>query len=182
MNRISGKSACLLLAIACLMACNPKKKDEISFEAKPGASSPPVTEASDQSAPVANDSKPQASPSAGIVPAGDQAIVSSPGKAPADEPVAAVPPPVKVCDPNYTKIASPKPDHHFYYVTGFQPGEFKCWVELENQGKAICDSLPCVVYFVDKANIKPNMSHRHYMSPEELKSACIGRFEYNGKY
>ena len=88
----------------------------------------------------------------------------------------------KICDPNFTKLASPKNNQHIYYVTNFNPGEFKCWVKLEEFGTQICDGVSCSVYFVDKATVKTNITPPHYLDEATLQTAGIGRFEYNGKY
>jgi hypothetical protein len=88
----------------------------------------------------------------------------------------------KICDPNFTKLASPKNNQHIYYVTNFNPGEFKCWVKIEEFGIKTCDGTSCVLYFLDKANIKANSTPPHYLDENTLKTNGIGRFEYNGKY
>ncbi len=88
----------------------------------------------------------------------------------------------KICDPNFTKLSSPKNYQHIVYVTNFNPEEFKCWVDLENYGIELSAGNSCIVYFVDKANIKTNTTPPHYLDGNTLKTAGIGRFEYNGKY
>jgi hypothetical protein len=88
----------------------------------------------------------------------------------------------KVCNPNFTKIATPLKNHHVVYVSGFKQEEFKCWVLLEEYGNSQCNGSPCVVYFVDNAEVKIEPSLPHHMSNATLKSAGVGRFEYNGKY
>ena len=88
----------------------------------------------------------------------------------------------KVCNPNFTKISSLPKNHHIIYVTGFKQEEFKCWVLLEEYGQTLSGGKPCVVYFVDQGDIKIDPALPHHMSDATLKSAGIGRFEYNGKY
>jgi hypothetical protein len=88
----------------------------------------------------------------------------------------------KICDPNFTKLSSPKRNHHIYYVTDFNPGEFKCWISLEEHGAKICDGTSCIVYYVDSPKVKIEPGLTDYMNPETLKSNGIGRYEYNGKY
>lgn len=88
----------------------------------------------------------------------------------------------KVCNPNFTKIATPAKNHHVVFVSGFKQEEFKCWVLLEEYGHSQCNGSPCVVYFVDKAEVKIEPALPHHMSDATLKSAGIGRYEYNGKY
>ncbi len=88
----------------------------------------------------------------------------------------------KICDPNFTKLASPKNNQHIFYVTNFNPEEFKCWVKLEEFGIKTCDGVSCTIYFVDKATIKTSTTTPHYLDEATLKTAGIGRFEYNGKY
>ena len=88
----------------------------------------------------------------------------------------------KVCNPSFTKISTPAKNHHVVYVSGFKQEEFKCWVLLEEYGNSQCNGSPCVVYFVDKADVKIEPALPHHMSDATLKSAGVGRFEYNGKY
>ena len=101
---------------------------------------------------------------------------------PVEESKPLVPAKPKICDPNFKKLSSPKNYQHIVYVTGFNPEEFKCWVELENYGIELSAGNTCIVYFVDKANIKPTTTAPHYIDENTLKTAGIGRFEYNGKY
>ncbi len=100
----------------------------------------------------------------------------------AEESKPLVPAKPKICDPNFTKLSSPKNYQHIVYVTNFNPEEFKCWVDLENYGIQLSAGNSCIVYFVDKANIKTNTTPPHYLDENTLKTAGIGRFEYNGKY
>jgi hypothetical protein len=102
------------------------------------------------------------------------------------KPVAEVTPPVpakpKICDPNFTKLSSPKKNLYIIYVTDFNPEEFKCWVNLEEYGTMTCGGNPGVVIFVDNANIKTNTTPPNYLDDNTLKTTGIGRYEYNGKY
>ncbi len=88
----------------------------------------------------------------------------------------------KKCDPNFNLIASPKKNQQIYYVSGFNPGEFKCWAELENHGVKICGGSPCMIYYLDKANVTVTSTPPHYIDVNTLKSNGIGRFEYNGAW
>lgn len=88
----------------------------------------------------------------------------------------------KVCDPDFTKISTVAKNHHIVYVSNFKQEEFKCWVLLEEYGNQLCHGAKCVVYYVDKGDIKIDPALPHHMSDETLKSAGVGRFEYNGKY
>ncbi|MDZ4749777.1 MAG: hypothetical protein SH808_14955 [Saprospiraceae bacterium] len=106
---------------------------------------------------------------------------SSPAE-PAAEVKPLVPAKPKICDPNFTKLSSPKNYQHVVYVTNFNPEEFKCWIELENYGIQLSAGNSCIVYFVDKASIKTTNTPPHYLDDNTLKTAGIGRFEYNGKY
>ncbi len=105
-----------------------------------------------------------------------------PAKEPAEEFKQLVPAKPKICDPNFTKLASPKNYQHIVYVTNFNPEEFKCWVDLENYGIQLSAGNSCIVYFVDRANIKATTTPPHFLDENTLKTAGIGRFEYNGKY
>src|SRR4030095_13381423 len=92
-----------------------------------------------------------------------------------------VPPTPKICDPNFNLLGLVKPDQKVFYVSGFNPGEFKCWEELESYGRKTCGGKPCIIYYMDKP-IKTFTRHPpHFMDAEILKTAGIGRFEYNGK-
>ncbi len=90
------------------------------------------------------------------------------------------PPPPKICDPNFNLIASPKKNQKIYYVSGFNPIEFKCWEELEKESQKICAGSPCVIYFLDKPNPKITTTPPHYMDANTLMTNGIGVFEYNG--
>lgn len=87
----------------------------------------------------------------------------------------------KICAPNFTKLAS-YGSHHIFYITDFVPEEFKCWVLLEEHGVQICNGSPCVVYYVDRAQMKTDPNLPHHMKEEDLRTAGVGRFEYTGKY
>ena len=87
----------------------------------------------------------------------------------------------KVCNPNYTLIGKPAANQYVYYVTGFNEGEFKCWVLLEEHGNQICNKNICNVYYVDKADIALTKT-APFVDIALLKKHGIGRFEYNGKY
>ena len=102
------------------------------------------------------------------------------GKA-ADE-ITPVPAKPKICDPNFTKLSSPKKNLHIIYVTNFIPEEFKCWVNLEEYGTKTCGGNPGVVVFVDNANIKTSNTPPNYIDDNTLKNTGIARYEYNGKY
>lgn len=93
-----------------------------------------------------------------------------------------VPAPTKVCDPAYTKLFAPKADQYIYYVSGFNPDEFKCWVELENQGTKICGDRACIVYFVDSPKVKATKTPPHFLDDATLKQNGIGKFVFDGKY
>ncbi len=88
--------------------------------------------------------------------------------------------PTKKCDPNFNLIASPKKNQKIYYVSGFNPGEFKCWEELEKESQKICAGSPCVIYFLDKPNPKITTTPPHYLDTNTLMTNGIGLYEYNG--
>jgi len=87
----------------------------------------------------------------------------------------------KLCDPNFKLLASPKKSQKIYYVSGFNPGEFKCWIELENFGQKLCGSNPCFIYYVDIANVLITSTPPHFVDEVDLKTHGIGWFKYNGK-
>lgn len=86
------------------------------------------------------------------------------------------------CDPNFTQLSKPIGQNHFYYVTGFDPREFKCWNELEKHGEKISNERPCVIYYIDIADAKINASGPAYLDAETLLKHGIARFEYSGKF
>jgi len=112
----------------------------------------------------------------------DNDTTSTQSNEPEEESKPLVPAKPKICDPNFTKLSSPKNYQHIVYVTNFNPEEFKCWVDLENYGIQLSAGNSCIVYFVDRANIKATTTPPHFLDENTLKTAGIGRFEYNGKY
>lgn len=98
------------------------------------------------------------------------------------DPPAAVSNKPKVCNPNFTLISSPKKNHNIYYVTGFNAGEFKCWVDIEKHGEKLCGGNPCVITYVDKADVTITKTPPFYLDAKTLQTAGIGWYEYNGKY
>jgi hypothetical protein len=96
------------------------------------------------------------------------------------EPEIIVPLKPKICDINLKLIASPKSGQKIYYVTGLIPGEFKCWVDLENASLKICNGSPSVLYFVDTPNPKVTSTPPHFLDATTLATNGVGLFEYNG--
>ena len=88
----------------------------------------------------------------------------------------------KTCDPNFNLIGSPKKNQKIFYVSGFNPGEFKCWEGLVKHGQDICAGNPCLIYFVDIPNMHTTLTPPHYLDPNDLKTHGIGRFEDNGAW
>jgi len=91
-------------------------------------------------------------------------------------------PTAKKCDPNFNLLSNPKKNQHIFYVSGFNPDESKCWVELEKQGFSVCGDRPCVIYYLDKANVAITSTPPHYVDVNILKTHGIGRFEHNGSW
>lgn len=151
-----------LLTIIALISCKPGA----SVDNQSGNNTPPETPV------LAIDSISGSSTDSTLTANADEAEDSKP----------LVPAKPKICDPNFTKLSSPKNYQHIVYVTGFNPEEFKCWVDLENYGIELSAGNSCIIYFVDKANIKVTTTPPHYLDENTLKTAGIGRFEYNGKY
>jgi len=98
------------------------------------------------------------------------------------DPPAVVPSKPKVCDPNFSLLGSPMKNHQVYYVSGFNPGEFKCWIEIEKHGQKICGDSPCVITYVDKADVVLTKTAPYYLDPKTLQTAGIGWYQHNGKY
>jgi hypothetical protein len=96
-----------------------------------------------------------------------------------NKPLAKLPP--KVCDPGFTVIGKPKPNFYVYYVTGFKPGEFKCWEELEKHGISLCQGEPCTIYYLDIAKVTIHASPP-YVDPAVLKEHGVGQFEHGAHW
>src|SRR5688572_474383 len=60
----------------------------------------------------------------------------------------------KVCNPSFKLLKSLGSNHHVYYVSGFNPGEFKCWEFIEAHGLDVCGKKPCQVYYVDAPDVR----------------------------
>ena len=84
----------------------------------------------------------------------------------------------KICQPNFTAIGKPKNNRYLFYVTGFNPGEFKCWAAMEEHGQGICQGAPCVIYYLDQAKVPITTTPPHYVDPAILKEHGIGQFEH----
>lgn len=87
----------------------------------------------------------------------------------------------KICDINLTLVATPKKGQLIYYVTGLVPGEFKCWVDLENSSQKICNGNACVIYFVDVPNPTINKNPPHFMDAATLLKNGVGLYENTSK-
>lgn len=88
----------------------------------------------------------------------------------------------KVCNPNFNLLGQPKKNQYVYYVSGFNPGEFKCWNLLEEHGVKICNGLPCVIYYVDQATVPLTKTPPHFVDEGMLSTTGIGRFEHDGDF
>lgn len=88
----------------------------------------------------------------------------------------------KVCNPNFNPLGQPKKNTYFYYVSSFNPEEFKCWTLLEDHGQQICDGKPCTVIYVDRPNVHFGDKGPDYLDEATLFNYGIGKFVYNGKY
>lgn len=88
----------------------------------------------------------------------------------------------KTCSPGFNALAKPTGSLHFFYVSGFNAGQFICWKALETHGTEICGDQNCVIYYFDDAKISATNSPPHYVSEQTLMNHGIGRFEFNGHY
>lgn len=155
----------IILALLFLTMISCKSKDHTENTSIP-PTPPSTTSAMDSLSPPAHDSSVASPPPA--------------TSAPEEKPLAPAKP--KICDPDYTRLFVPKTDQYIYYVSGFNPDEFKCWVELENEGTRICGEHACIVYFMDSPNVKANKTPPHFMDDAALKQNGIGKFVFDGKY
>jgi len=140
------------------IACNQKKEknETVTNEIKPNSDSPSQPEVKDTQ--TAN------------VPVKENTPEPKP-----------VPPTPKICDPNFNLLGLVKPDQKVFYVSGFNPGEFKCWEELESYGRKTCGGKPCIIYYMDKPIKTFTRKPPHFMDDEILKTSGIGRFDYDSK-
>lgn len=88
----------------------------------------------------------------------------------------------KVCEPNFNQIGPPKKGTYFYYVTGFNVEEFKCWSFLEAHGKSICDGRPCSVIYLDRPNAHIGDTAPNYIDAATLMNYGVAKYTYNGKF
>jgi hypothetical protein len=86
------------------------------------------------------------------------------------------------CNPNLNAIANPGKQQYIYYVTGFNPAEFKCWEKLEIHGTELCNEAPCTIYYVDAASVPISKSGDKPLDDSTLKTHGIGRYEHSGKF
>lgn len=98
------------------------------------------------------------------------------------DPPPATPSKPKECQPNFNLLGKPARNQYVFYVSGFNPGEFKCWVDLEKHGATTCGENPCVIFYVDKANVTITKTPPDYLSSTTLQTAGIGKFVHNGRY
>jgi hypothetical protein len=87
-----------------------------------------------------------------------------------------------ICSPNFNVIAKPQQNTHFYYVTAFDPREFKCWQELEVHGSKICAEQECIIYYLDSPNVTVASTGNTPIDATTLTQKGIGRFVHNGKF
>ncbi len=85
----------------------------------------------------------------------------------------------KSCQPNFKMIGKPKGNHYLFYLTGFNPGEFKCWNLVEEHGVSICNGKPCVIYYVDDPNGSMSAPPPNYVDPKFLKEHGYGQFSHD---
>jgi hypothetical protein len=154
---------CGMLLLVAMASCNPKKdKSEITgFEEKPitpaaRAQQPPKDTASH--------------------------AITQTEKVPEEDVPSYTKPPAKNCQPNFTLIGKPKSNRYLYYVTGFNPSEFKCWAELEAHGVLICKGEPCTIYYLDSPKATMNSTPPHYIDPKILLEHGLGQFEYTNHW
>ncbi len=88
----------------------------------------------------------------------------------------------KVCEPNFNQIGPPKKSTYFYYVTGFNVEEFKCWSFLEAHGKSICDGRPCSVIYLDRPNAHIGDTAPNYIDAATLMNYGVAKYVFNGKF
>ncbi|HJW28271.1 MAG TPA: hypothetical protein VJ508_03375 [Saprospiraceae bacterium] len=81
------------------------------------------------------------------------------------------------CDVNFTLLGKPKSNQQVFYITGFNPTEFKCWEELELHAVKQSNNQPGIVIYVDDPKIKINPALPDLIDAAALKAHGVGRFE-----
>jgi hypothetical protein len=167
--------AVLLVGMAILFtgsACNPKKSssETTTFEEKPSTTVLPTVPTKDTVG-TAPASPPTSSTTAAP-------STPKPGKESDGVTVYPTPAP-KVCQPNFKMIGKPKGNHYLFYLTGFIPGEFKCWNLVEEHAVSICNGQPCVIYYVDDPNGSMSAPPPNYVDPKYLKQHGLGQFSHD---
>jgi hypothetical protein len=149
-----------------ISACNEKKSasETTSFEEKPSTTVPAESTTNDSLGDIP--AKPTASPS------------PTPTASEEDKTIYPTPAP-KDCQPNFKMIGKPKGNHYLFYLTGFNPGEFKCWNLVEEHGVSICNGQPCVIYYVDDPNATMSAPPPNYVDPKILKEHGWGQFSHD---
>lgn len=89
---------------------------------------------------------------------------------------------IKVCNPNFNILKSPAKNHHVYYVSQFNPGEFKCWELLQKHANEICGGVPCKISYVDDPKVTFTSTNPYYMDAESLMNYGIGFYEHTGTW
>jgi len=180
--------SCFCLIMVLTLSCSQKKEkqQEVTQQTSPdpqeGIKEPPKEQPQEVNKPATSISNPMAD-SLSRQTLTHKGILTPPKAEPfrPKEPEVIVPYKPKVCDINLKLIASPKKGQQIYYVTGLVPGEFKCWVDMENASIKLCNGSPCLIYFVDTPNPKVTSTPPDFLDAATLSKYGVGRFDYNGK-
>lgn len=87
----------------------------------------------------------------------------------------------KICNPSFKLLKSPGANQHVYYVSGFNPGEFKCWEFIETHGQEVCGKKPCQVYYVDAPDVSIS-SAAPYIDKNILAKKGVAFFTHDNNY
>lgn len=165
-------------------ACNEKKSssESTSFEEKPATSVPsePIVakESNSKSEPASTTKSTAKDSLSSILTKSTTPPPTTKTGSGADKTIYPTPAP-KDCQPNFKMIGKPKGNHYLFYVTGFNPGEFKCWNLVEEHGVSICNGKPCVIYYVDDPNGSMSAPPPNYVDPKFLKEHGYGQFSHD---
>lgn len=152
-------------------ACNQKKSssETTTFEEKPSTTVLPSVPTKDTVVTTT------------VTPSTPASTPTSPSATPKEKDGVTIYPtaPAKSCQPNFKMIGKPKGNHYLFYLTGFVPGEFKCWNLVEEHGVSICNGQPCTIYYVDDPNGSMSAPPPNYVDPKYLKEHGLGQFSHD---
>lgn len=86
------------------------------------------------------------------------------------------------CQVNFNVLAQPQQQTYFYYITGMDPAQFSCWIEIEKHGVEISQHKPCTIYYLDSPDVKINAASKNPIDADILMKHGVGSFVYEGQF